>query len=99
MVQVCGREPLINVSQDLGSILNGICSLLEIQELVAQVQNGSDLHAILEQNILDSCQWVSNQVLRTQSLTGHDRAQTQPKGSPASMHWLTDKCAYCITSI
>ena len=58
MVQVCDVEPLMNVSKDLKSILTGVCWLLEIQELVSEVRNGSDLHTILEHNILDSCKWV-----------------------------------------
>lgn len=57
-LQMCGIEPLLNVSGDLEPILTGVCWLLEIQELITEVQNGSDLQAILEQNALDSCRWV-----------------------------------------
>ena len=54
----CTREPLLNASEELQTILSGVCQLLEVQELTAKVQNESDLHVVLKQNILDSCHWV-----------------------------------------
>ena len=39
-------------------IMAGICELLEVETLSAKVSNGSNLHAILEQNTVDICQWV-----------------------------------------
>ena len=57
--QYCATEPLLNVSDELGDILSGVCRLMGIHELTTIVQNGSDLHAVLGQNILDSCNWVS----------------------------------------
>lgn len=62
--QSCGSEPLLNVNDRLKPILSGVCRLLEVHELVTRVRNGSNLHAVLGQNILDSCDWVSSTVLR-----------------------------------
>ena len=54
-------EPLlVNVSGDLKPILEKVCDLLAVYELVATVDSGSDLHALLGQNIEDSCNWVSS---------------------------------------
>ena len=58
--QSCGSDPLLNVSGQLKRILSGVCRLLEVYELAARVRNGSDLHAVLGQNVLDSCDWVSS---------------------------------------
>ena len=57
-LQACGKEPLLNVTGELAAILAGTCELLEMQKLTAKLYNESDLHAILEENILDICQWV-----------------------------------------
>ena len=58
-LQVC-EEPLLNVTGTLRGILHNLCQVMEIQGLLAKVDNGSDLNAILEQNILDTCQWVGS---------------------------------------
>ena len=59
-VKYCAStEPLLNVTDELGGILSGVCRLVGIHELATIVQNGSDLHAVLGQNVLDSCNWVS----------------------------------------
>lgn len=61
-LQACERK-LLNVSGDLSSILSGMCQLMEVQQLAAKVHTGSDLHAILEQNVLDFCQWVCTVII------------------------------------
>ena len=40
------------------AILSGVCELMQVQELTGKVLNGSDLQAVLEQNVLDACHWV-----------------------------------------
>lgn len=57
-LQTC-EEPLLNVTGDLSTILYRMCQLMEIQAIATKVDNGSDLNAVLEQNVLDTCQWVS----------------------------------------
>ena len=54
----CTREPLLNASEELQTILSGVCQQLEVQELTAKVQNENSLHVLLEWIILDSCHWV-----------------------------------------
>lgn len=57
-MQQCGQEPLLNVTGDLVNILGGVCELLELHRLTQRMYNESNLHVILEQNILDICHWV-----------------------------------------
>lgn len=54
------EEPLLNVTGTLNGILHSLCEVMEIQGLLAKVDNASDLNAVLEQNIIDSCQWVGS---------------------------------------
>lgn len=56
--QLCESEPLLNISYELESVLSGACELLEWYEFIGQEMNESDYHAVLGQNILDSCNWV-----------------------------------------
>ena len=54
--------PLVNISGplDLQPILDSLCELVTVYGLVSDVENGSDFHALLGQNIEDSCNWVSS---------------------------------------
>ena len=51
-------DALLNITAEVEGILSGVCHLLEMQELVAKVDSESNLHTIIEANILDSCHWV-----------------------------------------
>ena len=62
------EEPLVSVnksnssseSEYLESVLEGVCDLLSIYDLISRVDtHGSDLYLFLTQNIVDSCIWVS----------------------------------------
>lgn len=53
------QSPLLSVSGDLEPILQNICDLVFFNELVREVDNGSAFHDLLNQNIEDSCNWVS----------------------------------------
>lgn len=59
-IRACDSEPLITAGDGPQGILKGVCELMAVQELTRKVYNESDLHAVLEQNILDSCHWVSS---------------------------------------
>ena len=50
---------IVNVNESLQNVLNAVCDLLTIYELVAKVNLNSNLTALLGQNIQDSCNWVS----------------------------------------
>ena len=50
---------MVSASEHLHIILDGVCELLTVYELVAKVNLNSDLTALLGQNIQDSCNWVS----------------------------------------
>ena len=56
----CKLDPLLEVNKTLEDILSGACKLFEVHKLATKVQNGSNLHAVLGQNVLDSCNWVSH---------------------------------------
>ena len=59
-VKACdNQQPLLTAGDDLKAILKGVCELMSVQRLATKVHNGSDLQSILEQNIVDSCHWVS----------------------------------------
>ena len=66
--------PLVNISGplDLQPILDSLCELVTVYELVSNVENGSDLRALLGQNIEDSCNWVSNPDLACMVLLMHN---------------------------
>lgn len=53
------HEPLLNVTEELENILSGVCEMMEIYELGTKEPNGSDLQAVVGQNVLESCVWVS----------------------------------------
>ena len=60
-VSACdNHQPFLSVGEDLKNILNGVCELMAVQAVTAKVHNGSDLQSVLEQNIIDSCHWVSS---------------------------------------
>ena len=56
----CKHDSLLEVNKTLEYILSGACKLLEVHKLATKGQNGSDLHAVLGQNVLDLCNWVSH---------------------------------------
>ena len=60
-MRTCDSDPLLSAGKELQDLLAGVCQLMAVQELVGEVGNRSDLHAILEQNVLDSCHWVGIQ--------------------------------------
>ena len=53
------QPSLVSVSGTLQTILESVCDLVTVYELVAKVNDNSDLTALLGQNIQDSCSWVS----------------------------------------
>ena len=62
------EEPLVSVNKSnssselehLESVLEGVCELLSIYDLISRVDTrGSDLYLLFTQNIVDSCIWVS----------------------------------------
>ena len=60
-MKVCNdNQPLLSASEELKTILDGVCELMAVQTVASKVGNGTDLQSILEQNIIDSCHWVSN---------------------------------------
>ena len=71
--------PLVDISGplDLQPILDSLCELVTVYELVSNVENGSDLHALLGRNIEDSCTWVSNQGLVRMLLLMHNTCTMQ----------------------
>ena len=54
------NESLLSPGTEMKAILSGVCELMQVQELTGKIHNGSDLQAILEQNVLDACHWVCN---------------------------------------
>ena len=58
-VVVSNQPSLVSVSGTLQTILESVCDLVTVYELVAKVDDNSDLTALLDQNIQDSCSWVS----------------------------------------
>ena len=60
------EEPLVTVNESsssqelLQSVLDGVCDLLSIYDLLSRVDNCSDLYLLLTQNMVDSCTWVSS---------------------------------------
>ena len=60
------EEPLVSVndstaqSELLNSLLKGVCDLLSVYSIISKVDNSSDLYLLLSQNLVDSCNWVSN---------------------------------------
>ena len=58
------QSPIVNISGDLEPILQNICDLVFLWELVTEVDNGSALHELLSQNVQESCNWVSMSVTR-----------------------------------
>ena len=61
-MHACDSEPLLTAGAELTTLLSAVCELMEVEELAAKVRNGSDLHIILEQNILDACHWVNDNI-------------------------------------
>ena len=67
-VTVFKEEPLVAVNRSnpsselLQSLLEGVCELLSVYDLISRVvdTNSSDLYLLLTQNIVDSCIWVSS---------------------------------------
>jgi len=58
------QSPIVNISGDLEPILQNICDLVFLWDLVTEVDNGSALHELLSQNVQESCDWVSMSVTR-----------------------------------
>ena len=58
-MNACDNQPLLTAGEDLTAILKGVCDLMAVQDMSSKVNNGSDLQSILEQNLIDSCHWVS----------------------------------------
>jgi len=58
-VIVSNQPSLVSVSGTLQTILESVCDLVTVYELVAKVNDNNDLTALLGQNIQDSCSWVS----------------------------------------
>ena len=58
------EEPLLSITGDssvqLHSLLESVCDLVSVYELISKVDNSSDLHILLTQTVIDSCNWVSN---------------------------------------
>ena len=53
------EEALLSISGvQLRSVLEGVCDLVSVYELISKVDSGSDLHTLLMQNVVDSCNWV-----------------------------------------
>ena len=48
---------MLNCSKEIRGILSSVCHLLEIKELAAKLDD--EFHALFEQVVLDSCNWVS----------------------------------------
>ena len=48
------------MSGTLQTILESVCDLVTVYELVAKVNDSSNITALLGQNIQDSCNWVSD---------------------------------------
>ena len=65
------HSTLLNVSSNLQAILDSICELVTVYELMSKVNytnenlidNNMDITSLLAQNIQDSCNWVSSIVL------------------------------------
>ena len=54
------EEALLSISGvHLPSVLEGVCDLVSVYELISKVDSGSDLHTLLTENVVDSCTWVS----------------------------------------
>ena len=53
------EEALLSISGvHIPSVLEGVCDLVSVYELISKVDSGSDLHTLLTQNVVDSCTWV-----------------------------------------
>ena len=53
------EEALLSISGvQLRSVLEGVCDLVSVYDLISKVDNVSDLHTLLTQNVVDSCNWV-----------------------------------------
>ena len=54
------EEALLSINGvHLPSVLEGVCDLVSVYELISKVDSGSDLHTLLIENVIDSCKWVS----------------------------------------
>ena len=61
------HSTLLNVSSNLQAIIDNICELVAVYELVSKVnytnenliENNINITTLLAQNIQDSCNWVS----------------------------------------
>ena len=54
------EEALLSISGvHLPSVLEGVCDLVSVYELISKVDSGSDLHTLLIENVVDSFNWVS----------------------------------------
>lgn len=53
------QPPIVSVTGELEPVLKNVCDLVFFRELMADVDNGSALHDLLDQNIQESCNWVS----------------------------------------
>ena len=58
-MKACDNQPLLTAGDELKTIMKGVCELMSVQRVASKVHNGTDLESILEQNIIDSCHWVS----------------------------------------
>ena len=58
------EEALLSIngssSVQLRSLLEGVCDLVSVYELISKVDKSSDLQIILTQSIMDSCNWVTD---------------------------------------
>ena len=50
-----------SADEDLDSVIDSVCKLVSLYELVSSTNSGSNLHTVLSANLEDSCNWVSNQ--------------------------------------
>ena len=69
-VVVSNQPSLVSVSGTLQTILGSVCDLVTVYELVAKVDDNSDLTALLGQTIQDSCSWVSG-IINSYTLSLH----------------------------
>ena len=58
-MKACDNQPLLTAGEEMKTILKGVCELMSVQRVASKVHNGTDLQSILQQNIIDSCHWVS----------------------------------------
>jgi hypothetical protein len=83
-----------SAEEDLDSVIDSVCKLVSLYELVSSTNSGNNLHIVLSANLEDSCNWLHH--LISSRLHVSASAEYQALSASCSPDGTTRLHHYCL---